>query len=145
MQETIRFASTPVGQEHQPFVVAEMSGNHNGDLERALDIVRAVAEAGAHALKLQTYTRGHDHRRRRLPGVPAVRRSTSCGAARGSTSSTSEAHTPWEWHEPIFELAARARAWSRSPRRSTPPPSTFLEKLDVPPTRSPPTRSSTSR
>ena len=56
MQETIRFASTPVGEGHPPFIVAEMSGNHNGDLDRALDIVRASAEAGAHALKAQTYT-----------------------------------------------------------------------------------------
>ena len=53
---TIEIGGVPVGPDHQPFVIAEMSGNHNGDLERAKDIVRAVAESGAQALKLQTYT-----------------------------------------------------------------------------------------
>lgn len=49
-------AGRPIGQEHPPFVIAEMSGNHNQSLDRALEIVEAVAKSGAHALKLQTYT-----------------------------------------------------------------------------------------
>ena len=52
---SIEIAGRPIGATHPPFVIAEMSGNHNR-LQRALDIVEAAAEAGAHAVKLQTYT-----------------------------------------------------------------------------------------
>src|SRR5687768_10657009 len=45
-----------IGRNHPPFIIAEMSGNHNQSLQRALDIVNAAAKAGAHALKMQTYT-----------------------------------------------------------------------------------------
>lgn len=54
--EVISIQGRPVGRSHPPFVVAEMSGNHNQSLDRALEIVEAAAKAGAHALKLQTYT-----------------------------------------------------------------------------------------
>lgn len=45
-----------IGLKHLPFIIAEMSGNHNQSLDRALEIVKAAADSGAHALKLQTYT-----------------------------------------------------------------------------------------
>jgi N-acetylneuraminate synthase len=106
MRETIRFASTPVGEGHPPFIVAEMSGNHNGDLDRALDIVRASAEAGAHALKLQTYTADTI-----TVDVDSTAFRVSSGhelwGGRSLYELYEEAHTPWEWHEPIF---ARPRA-----------------------------------
>ena len=56
MNEAIRIDHRTVGRAHPPFIIAEMSGNHNHSLERALAIVEAAARAGAHALKLQTYT-----------------------------------------------------------------------------------------
>ena len=53
---TLVLGGTPVGRDAEPFIIAEMSGNHNGSLERALTIVDAIADAGASALKIQTYT-----------------------------------------------------------------------------------------
>ena len=52
----IKIDHITIGETHKPFVIAEMSGNHNQSLERALAIVNAAADAGAHAIKLQTYT-----------------------------------------------------------------------------------------
>ena len=52
----IKIGKYSVGSDAPPFIIAEMSGNHNQSLERALEIVDAVAKTGAHALKLQTYT-----------------------------------------------------------------------------------------
>ena len=54
-RRSIPVGDTAVGPDNEPFVIAEVSGNHNGDLQRALEIVDAAAEAGAHAIKLQTY------------------------------------------------------------------------------------------
>ena len=50
----IKIADTTIGVDHKPFIIAEMSGNHNQSLDRALEIVNAAASTGAHALKLQT-------------------------------------------------------------------------------------------
>lgn len=95
---------TVVGPDAPPFVVAEMSGNHDGDLERALDIVRAAGEAGAHALKIQTYTADTitldvDAPAFRLSGDHPL------WPGRRLHDLYDEAHTPWSWHEPIFGLA----------------------------------------
>src|SRR6478752_4255227 len=93
-----------VGADHPPFVIAEMSGNHNGDKGRALEIVRAAAETGAHALKIQTYTADTitldvDSPMFRLsPDHPLW-------PNRRLHDLYVEAHTPWEWHEEIFGLA----------------------------------------
>ena len=56
MSRTIKIADRSIGPSHRPFIIAEMSGNHNQSLDRALAIVDAAADAGAHALKIQTYT-----------------------------------------------------------------------------------------
>jgi N-acetylneuraminate synthase len=107
-----------------------MSGNHNGSLPRALDIVRAVADSGAHAVKLQTYTADTitldvDAPPFRVsPGHPLW-------GDRTLYELYSEAHTPWEWHEPIFELARDLGILAFS----TPFDETavdFLESLGVP-------------
>jgi N-acetylneuraminate synthase len=95
-----------VGAAHRPFVIAEMSGNHNGSLDRALQIVDAVAATGAQALKLQTYTPDTitiDH------DGPEFRISAGHDLWGGQNlyQLFTQAHTPFEWHQPIFE---RARA-----------------------------------
>lgn len=126
----IRIGSRQVGRQHPPFVIAEMSGNHNQSLDRALEIVEAAAKSGAHGLKLQTYTpdtmtidldEGEFH----IGNAKSLWAGTSLYKLYG------QAYTPWEWHEPIF---ARARALGLTPF-STPFDDTavdFLERLDVP-------------
>jgi pseudaminic acid synthase len=93
-----------IGPGQRPFVIAEMSGNHNGSLDRALAIVDAVAASGAQALKLQTYrpdtiTIDVD--------LPAFRISADHSLWGGENLYRlyEKAHTPWEWHAPIFERA----------------------------------------
>ena len=120
----------PIGPDHPPYIVAELSGNHGGSLERALQIVDAVAEAGADALKLQTYTAetmtidadGDDF----LISEPA-----SLWHGRRLYELYEEAHTPWEWHETIFERArSNGLAAFSAPFDTT--AVDFLETLDVP-------------
>jgi len=119
-----------IGTDQPPFIIAEMSGNHNQSLERALQIVEAAAGSGAHGLKLQTYT----------PDTMTIdldEREFHVGDPKSLWSGTSlyklysEAYTPWEWHEPIFD---RARELGLIPF-STPFDETavgFLKSLDVP-------------
>ena len=144
MTDTISIAGRPIGRSHKPFIIAEMSGNHNQSLERALAIVEAAAEAGAHALKLQTYTADTmtldlDH------GEFFIDDPDSLWEGHSLHELYQQAHTPWEWHEPIFE---RARELGMIPffrRRSTPPPSTFSKASTCPATRSPRSRTPTCR
>jgi N-acetylneuraminate synthase len=100
----VRIGKHTIGPGHRPFVIAEMSGNHNGSLDRALAIVDAVASSGAQALKLQTYradtiTIDVD--------LPAFRISDDHSLWGGENLYRlyEKAHTPWEWHEPIFSHA----------------------------------------
>jgi N-acetylneuraminate synthase len=93
-----------LGRGHRPFIVAEMSGNHNQSLDRALAIVRAAADAGAHAIKLQTYTADTmtlDLRE----GDFLISDPKSLWAGRSLYDLYGEAHTPWEWHEPLMRRA----------------------------------------
>lgn len=101
----IDVAGIAVGEGHRPLVVAEMSGNHNGDLGRALAIVDMIAESGAQSVKLQTYRA--DTITIDADG-PAFRVSDDHELWGGKNLYRlyDEAHTPWEWHAPIF---ARAR------------------------------------
>ncbi len=127
---TFPIAHRTVGRAHAPFVIAEMSGNHNQSLDRALALVDAAADAGAHALKLQTYTADtltiDAHRGEFIIADPA-----SLWAGRNLYELYRQAHTPWDWHAPIMERA-RARGMVAF---STPFDETavdFLETLDVP-------------
>ena len=118
-----------IGAGHPPFIIAEMSGNHNQSLERALEIVEAAAKTGAHALKIQTYTPDTmtldlDEREFHISDPNSLREGASLYKLYG------EAYTPWEWHKPIFD---RARELGIIPF-STPFDDTavdLLEDLDV--------------
>jgi len=94
----------PLGAGAPPLVVAEMSGNHNQSLERALAIVEAAAAAGAHALKLQTYTADTITLDVDAPAF-VVSGNDSLWQGRRLHDLYREAHTPWEWHAPIMQRA----------------------------------------
>ncbi|WP_150271176.1 pseudaminic acid synthase [Paenibacillus tepidiphilus] len=118
-----------IGKGHPPFIIAEMSGNHNQSLERALDIVKAAAKAGAHALKIQTYT----PETMTLPIQDGDFRIDSHGLWKGKFlfELYKEAYTPWEWHQPIFDCCKELGMIAFS----TPFDETsleFLEALEVP-------------
>lgn len=101
MNDTIVIAGREIGPEHKPFIIAEMSGNHNQSLERALAIVDAAADAGADAIKLQTYTADT----MTLPGAYTIEDENSLWKGRELYDLYQEAYTPWEWHKPIFDRA----------------------------------------
>ncbi|NRQ34924.1 pseudaminic acid synthase [Nonomuraea sp. NN258] len=126
----ISIAGRPIGVGQPPFVVAEMSGNHNGSLERALAIVDAVADSGAHALKLQTYrpdtiTIDADGPAFRIGGEHEL-----WGGER-LYRLFERAHTPWEWHAPIFDRA-RQRGLIAFSSPFDPTAVELLEKLGAP-------------
>ena len=125
----VLIGSRLVGPESPPFIIAEMSGNHNQSLNRALQIVDAAAEAGAHALKLQTYTpdtitldvKGGDFK---------VNDSSSLWNNQNLHDLYKKSYTPWEWHEPIMCRAKeRGMECFSSPFDET--AVDFLEELDV--------------
>ncbi len=100
--DQLKIFNRQIGRHSPPFIIAEMSGNHNQSLERALEIVDAAAAAGVHALKLQTYTadtmtldinEGDFH----------IEDPNSLWQGRALYELYQEAHTPWEWHQPIFD------------------------------------------
>ena len=130
MTKEFKIAGKPIGRNHPPFVIAEMSGNHNQSLERALEIVEAAAKTGAHALKIQTYTPDTmtldlDEREFHISDPKSLWAGTSLYKLYG------EAYTPWEWHKPIFDRARELGIIAFS----TPFDDTavdLLESLDVP-------------
>lgn len=129
-QRSVRIGDRDVGPEHPPFVIAEMSGNHDGDLEKAKDIVRAAAEAGATALKLQTFTADTITIDVDLPAFRISSGHELWGDA-NLYQLYERAHTPWEWHAPLFELARELGMLAFS-APFDPTAVDFLETLDVP-------------
>jgi pseudaminic acid synthase len=127
---TFRIGDRLVGEGTAPFIVAEMSGNHNQSLERALQIVDAAAAAGAHALKIQTYTA--DTMTLDLDeGLFHIEDPRSLWKGRTLHDVYHEAHTPWEWHGPIFERCRQhGIVGFSSPFDAT--AVDFLESLGVP-------------
>ena len=123
----IKIGEKIIGENSRPFIIAEMSGNHNKSLERALDIVEAAALAGADAIKLQTYTPDT----MTLKGAFVINDKDSLWEGRELYDLYQEAYTPWEWHKPIFERASSLGLIAFS----TPFDETavdFLESLNVP-------------
>ncbi|MBM4184033.1 MAG: pseudaminic acid synthase [Gemmatimonadetes bacterium] len=129
VRDSIAIGTRRIGNGHPCYLIAEMSGNHNGDLDRALATIRAAAEAGADAVKLQTYTADTmtldiDQPEFRVPG-------SGPWGGRLLYDLYEEAHTPWEWHPALFEEGRKAGIQVFS----TPFDSTavdFLEGLDAP-------------
>ena len=126
----IKIGNREIGTGCGPFIIAEMSGNHNQSLARALEIVEAAAKAGAHALKLQTYTpdtitldiRG---------GEFEIKDPNSLWTGKNLYDLYKEAYTPWEWHKPLFDRANELGMMAfSSPFDET--AVDFLESLNVP-------------
>ena len=126
----IKISGRKVGAGSVPLVIAEMSGNHNQSLDRALEIVDAVAQSGSHALKIQTYTADTitiDIRE----GEFFLSDAKNLWKGSSLYELYEKAHTPWEWHEAIFDRARQHGLIAFS----TPFDKTavdFLENLNVP-------------
>lgn len=100
----IEINNRKIGQDYPPYIIAEMSANHNGSLEDAFEIIRLAKESGADAIKLQTYT----------PDTITLDEKSSDfqineGLWAGKTlyDLYKEAYMPWEWHKPLFDYAKR--------------------------------------
>ncbi|MFC1463144.1 pseudaminic acid synthase [Verrucomicrobiota bacterium] len=126
----ISIADREIGRDRPPFIIAEMSGNHRGSLDRALAIVDAAAKAGVDALKLQTYTPDTmtiDVRE----GPFVVEAANSQWGGRSLYDLYEEAHTPWEWHGEIFARCREAGIICFSTAFDDTAVD-FLEELEVP-------------
>lgn len=123
----IKINNITIGNSHKPFIIAEMSGNHNQSLDRALALVDAAAEAGAHALKLQTYTADTIT----MKGAYTINDTKSLWNGKELHDLYKEAYTPWEWHKAIFDRAKeKGMIAFSSPFDET--AVDFLETLNVP-------------
>jgi len=101
----IKINNKKIGRGCAPFIIAEMSGNHNQSLSKALDIVDAAAKAGSHALKLQTYTADTitlDVKK----GDFFISDKDSPWSGNSLHDLYKQAYTPWEWHKPIMQRAS---------------------------------------
>ena len=116
-----------ISSSQKPFIIAEMSGNHNQSLDRAFEIVDAAAAAGAHAIKLQTYTADTIT----MKGVYTINDENSLWDGKELHDLYNMAYTPWEWHQPIFQRAKEKGilAFSSPFDESA---VDFLESLNVP-------------
>jgi pseudaminic acid synthase len=126
--EAIHIEDRPVGPGHRVYVVAELSANHNQELERALALVDAAADAGVDAVKLQTYTADTltlDSDK------DAFRISGTLWDGRTLHDLYQEAYTPWEWHSEL-KAAAERRGLQLFSAPFDDTAVEFLESLDVP-------------
>ena len=104
VNKNIRIGKHTLGTGHPPYVIAEMSGNHNQNINRAFQIIDAAVGAGVQAVKLQTYTADTitlDH------DGDEFLVDQGLWAGRRLYELYEEAHTPWDWHKPLFDHAAK--------------------------------------
>ncbi len=130
MIKPIEVQGRKIGASEPPFIIAEMSGNHNQSLERALAIVDAAAHAGAHALKIQTYT-ADTMTLDVKEGEFFISDPNSLWKGNSLYALYQKAYTPWEWHKAIFERCQKHGIIGFS----TPFDATavdFLESLNMP-------------
>lgn len=119
-----------VGPSFPPFIIAEMSGNHNQSLERALELVDSAADAGAHAIKLQTYT-ADTITLNQEGGDFLIKDEKSLWSGQNLYQLYAKAYTPWEWHKSIMQRATdRGLLCFSSPFDES--AVDFLEDLNVP-------------
>lgn len=125
----MKIGNRTIGEGNACFIIAELSANHNGDLEVAIETIRAAKRAGADAIKLQTYT----------PDTLTIDCDNEFFKIEGGTlwdgktlyELYEEAYTPWKWHQKLFDVAREERLICfSSPFDKT--AVDFLEKLDVP-------------
>lgn len=126
----IHIGKYTISPDHPPFIVAELSGNHRGSMEKAKELILAAKQAGVHAVKLQTYTadtitldiQGGDF---------LINEVSSLWKGRNLHDLYQEAHTPWDWHAPLFNYCKEiGMVVFSSPFDET--AVDFLETLDVP-------------
>jgi N-acetylneuraminate synthase len=130
MDRAIKIANKLIGKDHPPFIIAEMSGNHNQSLAKALEIVEAASKSGAHAIKLQTYTADTMTIESENESF-FINDPNSLWNGQSLYELYKQAYTPWEWHEPIIKRCNELGLIVFS----TPFDETavdFLEELDVP-------------
>ena len=128
--KTVKIGEYSIDTHHKPFIIAEMSGNHNQSLERALAIIDAAAACGVQAIKIQTYTADTltiNHNQ----GLFKIEEENSLWKGKTLYELYKEAYTPWEWHKAIFDRAKEKGilAFSSPFDESA---VDFLESLDVP-------------
>jgi pseudaminic acid synthase len=125
-----KFEFSELGSHRPPLIIAEMSGNHNKSLERALEIVDAAAKSGVHALKIQSYT-ASTMTLDLDDGDFFISDPNNLWKGNSLYRLYEEAHTPWEWHKPIFDRCRELGILGfSSPFDET--AVDFLETLDVP-------------
>jgi pseudaminic acid synthase len=101
----MKIGNLEINQHSKPFIIAEMSGNHNQSIEKALNLIKTAARCGADAIKLQTYTADTLTINQR-GGLFEINDDSSLWRGRNLYELYEEAHTPWEWHEAMFKCAA---------------------------------------
>ena len=102
MSNEISIAGRKIGPAHPPYVIAEMSANHNGNIETAFKIIEEAKKSGADAIKMQTYTPDTLTLKSDLPDFQIT---DGLWAGRTLYDLYEWAHTPWDWHKPLFDRA----------------------------------------